>query len=56
MPTPNPQDDYGPTTGGGDVVIDVLPPGREQIVVLAELAILKGRSSDDCQRNPMPMR
>jgi hypothetical protein len=34
-PTPNPHEEYGPTTGGGEVLIDVLPPGREQMVVVA---------------------
>jgi hypothetical protein len=39
MPTPNPQEEYGPTTGGGEVLIEVLPPGREQMVVLAEVLV-----------------
>ncbi|WP_319447987.1 MULTISPECIES: hypothetical protein [unclassified Mycobacterium] len=43
-PTPNPHEEYGPTTGGGEVLIDVLPPGREQMVVVA-LVLVQVRSS-----------
>jgi len=32
MPTPNPQSLYGPTTGGGLALIEVLPPGLVQMV------------------------
>jgi len=39
MPTPNPHEVYGPTTGGGEVLIEVLPPGREQMVVLADVLV-----------------
>jgi hypothetical protein len=39
MPTPNPHEVEGPTTGGGEVLIEVLPPGREQMVVLAAVLV-----------------
>ena len=32
IPTPYPQSLYGPTTGGGLALIEVLPPGLVQMV------------------------